>query len=322
MNIFTQLIFNPAITSLLIGFFTGIFTNFSLPRKLMEYISIYLIFTIGFKGGACLGVANQCTPWLLGLALVGVFIGFIQPFINYIILKKTTSLNKSNIVVIASQYGSISIVTFVTAVSFLNKSNIPYDTFMSAIAGMMEIPALFSGLLILKQKNTFNGKTFKPITNICKSILLCNTIISIFIGFFIGVIFGYFPVYAVDHIIIAPFNIMLIFFMIDIGIKIAKQRTFISQIKPSLLAFAIYMPVISGIFAIIIASKIVNYPGSLVLFAILIASASYIAVPAVMRSQAKDATEAIYMTLALGVTLPFNILIGIPLFYYIAQLII
>lgn len=323
MNAFIQLLFNPAILSLFVGFVSGIFTKLSFPKKLMEVVSIYLIFTIGFKGGGCLGEASQCSTALYSLLLVGIIIGFLQPFLHYFILKKTTDLDKQNAAVVATEYGSISIVTFITALTFLNKHNVVYDNFMTAIAGIMEIPALFSGLFILKhKKNTYETEFFKSIFSICKAIVTCKKISFIFVGFFVGYIFKLFNVLCFNEIILAPFTVMLVIFMLDIGLKIASQRSYIKHIKIPLFAFGIYMPIINGIFALLIASRFVSNVGSLLLFALLIASASYIAAPAVMRTQAKDAKEAIYMPLTLGITLPFNIIFGIPIFYYLAKLLI
>lgn len=323
MNTLIQLIFNPAILSLFIGFISGVFSKLSFPKKLIEIVSIYLIFTIGFKGGGCFGEASQCSTTLFSLALVGIVIGFFQPFLHYLILKKTTDLDKQNLVVIATEYGSISIVTFITALTFLNEHNVVYDTFMTAIAGIMEIPALFSGLFILKhKKNTYENDFFKSLFSICKAIVTCKKISFIFIGFFVGYIFKYLNILYLNQIILAPFMVMLVIFMLDIGLKISNQRAYIRHIKMPLLAFGIYMPIINGIFALLVASRLVSNLGSIVLFALLIASASYIAAPAVMRTQAKDAKEAIYMPLTLGITLPFNIIFGIPIFYYLTKLLI
>lgn len=286
----------------------------------MSIVSIYLIFTIGFKGGSCLGVNNQCSLDLFGLAIAGIIIGLLQPLLHYFILRKTTALNKENSAVIAAQYGSISIVTFATTISFLTNNNIHYDSFMAAIAGIMEIPALFTGLLII-QKNIFTKNFFKTIIGIFKSIFLCQTIVAIFIGFLVGFISKFFATSTLSYIITRPFDLMLIVFMLDIGIKIASQKESVKHIRPALILFGIYMPIINGILGIIVASYFINSIGSILLFAILIASASYIAVPAVMRAQAKNAQEAIYMPMALGITLPFNILVGIPLFYYLANIV-
>lgn len=323
MNAFFQLLLNPAIISLLAGIVIGLSSRHSLPRLLVNTLSGYLIFTIGFKGGACLGVANECTPPLLMLTAIGALIGFSQPFIHYVILKKTTSLDQPTAAVVASEYGSISIITFITAVTFLTERAVSYDTFMSATAGIMEIPALFSGLWLIK-KGQKSAKTslLESLWDICSAILLCRQISFIFLGFVAGYLSNVFELSFMNQWVVWPFTIVLILFMVDIGIKIAKQREAVHHFSASLLAFALYMPLINGCLGILIAHQIVASVGTLVLFGVLLASASYIAVPAIMRAQAPDAKEAVYLPLSLGVTLPFNILIGIPLYYYVSSFLI
>jgi len=320
MNAFIQLFMNPAIISLGIGILCGLYSSLSFPRILMQAISTYLIFTIGFKGGSCLGVGHECTPPLIMLTLLGALIGCIQPFINYYILKKTTAVDKETAAVIASEYGSISIITFITALNFLTEHSIPYDTFMSATAGILELPGLFSGLLILKKiQKRGDQSLYQSLIRICKAIISCKQISSIFIGFLAGFLLRSYDITQLNSTIIWPFNLLLIFFMIDIGIKIAQQKSSLHLFSPSLIAFALYMPIINGSIGIVIGSHIVTTTGTLFLFAILLSSASYIAVPAIMRGQTKTAKEAIYLPLSLGITLPFNILIGIPLYYYLAS---
>jgi len=323
MNAILQLLMSPAIVSLLVGLIIGVFTSVSFPPIAVELISLYLIFTIGFKGGMCLGVAGQCTPPLLMLTVIGAVIGFIQPFIHYAIVRKTTNLNRVNAAAVATAYGSISIVTFITAVTFLNENNVMYDTFMSAVAGIMEIPALFSGLWLLHKEQRMKGNDgFGVITDIVQAVLATKKIMVIFIGFFVGFLLRNYQTAQFTQLVIAPFTVMLVLFMLDIGIKIAKQRSYIAQLRPALLAFAIYMPIINGLLGLGIAHFFDIAVGSAVLFALLLASASYIAVPALIRTQTDEAKEVIYLPLALGITLPFNILIGLPFFYYLAQYLI
>ncbi len=320
MNAFIQILLNPAIISLCAGLIIGLSSSLSLPKWLTDFTSIYLIFTIGYKGGACLGVANACTPPLLALACVGIILGLFQPFLHYFILKKTTSLDTQTASVVAAEYGSISVVTFITAVTFLNDQGISHDTFMSAIAGIMEIPALFSGIWLL-QHNNQKASLMRSFIQITRSILSSIKICAIFVGFAVGAIVSWYLPDTISTAIIWPFTLMLILFMIDIGIKIAKQKKALSEFKLSLIAFGIYVPLINGCIGVLIAKQFVYFPGSAVLFAILLASASYIAVPAIMQTQAKDAQEAIYLPLSLGITLPFNIIIGLPIYYYIANIV-
>lgn len=322
MNTALQIITNPAIISLCIGFVFGVYRILQIPLLISEFVSLYLIFSIGLKGGMCLGVTNACTPPLTMLALCGALIGFIQPFLYFFILKKITNLDQQTDAVIASQYGSISIVTFLTAITFLNQQHIFYDTFMSALAGIMEIPAIFSGLLLLKSAHVKRNTLIQSCLKISYEIVSSKKISFIFIGFFVGYLLRHQHESIVPTMILWPFTIMLILFMINTGIKIAQQREHIKQFSWPLIAFGLYTPLISGCFAILVCSLLHIQVGSAVLFAVLIGSASYIAVPAIMSSHAPQAKDAIYLPMALGVTLPFNLIFGIPFFYWMASLIL
>lgn len=322
MNTITQLLFNPAIVSLLAGYVVYSFNKIlTLPSKLVDSISIYLIFAIGFKGGACLGLAHECTPPLLGLAALGIIVGFLQPFIHYALLKKSTQLDNATAGVVAAEYGSISIVTFITALTFLQEHGITYDRFLTVIAGLMEIPALFSGLLLINNYNSSlqqqgSGATF---AEIARAVFGSIKIMIIFVGFFVGYLLRDFSGSSIHQLLLAPFTLFLVLFMFDMGCKIAAQREHIAHINSTLVLFGIFVPMCNGIIGVVLAHLFVASIGSQVLFAVLLASASYIAVPAVMSTQAPEAKEGVYLPLSLGITLPFNILVGIPLYYYVAQ---
>lgn len=319
MNPLIQLISNPAIISMTVGFIIGLYQLLEIPASLSNLISLYLIFAIGLKGGMCLGVTNACTPPLLGLIVVGIIIGFIQPFINFFILKKTVKLDIDTMAVLASEYGSISIVTFVTAITFLKQYGVAYDTFMSAIAGTMEIPAIFTGLILLQKSKQTKHSLIKTSLDICYKIVCSKKISFIFIGFFTGFIFRAYSTHPITQWVLWPFTLALIVFMIDVGIKIAKQRTYIYEFDWKLIAFGIYMPIIAGNIGVFISALMGVGLGSTLLFGVLVGSASYIAVPAIMSSQAPEAKKAIYLPMSLGITLAFNLVCGIPLFFWVAR---
>lgn len=319
MNSFINIITNPAIISLGVGFFAGIYTSIEIPKGLSSFISLYLIFCIGFKGGLCLGVSNNCAPPVLFLTALGVCIGFIQPFVYYYFLKNVPKLNRSTKVVIATQYGSTSIVTFLTALTFLQQGNIPYNAFMSATAGIMELPAIFSGLLLLRGLSASASRLLKDLKHIVRDIVFSPKINFIFIGFFVGYLLRNYQADSFTTTILLPFTIILILFMFESGIKIAQQRHYVHEFSWSLCLFGTIVPMVSGLISLLLCFFLKITPGTALLFTVLIGSASYIAVPAIMRAQAPQAKSVIYLPLALGVTLPFNLIIGIPFFYFIAQ---
>ena len=322
MNTVLQIITNPAVISLFVGFVWGMYRRPTIPAMLIDFISLYLIFSIGLKGGMCLGVTNVCTPPLIGLTICGVVLGCVQPFIYFFMLKKSTSIDTQTAAVVASQYGSISIVTFLTAITFLTQQMVPYDSYMSALAGIMEIPAIFSGLLLLKSSHVKRSTLVQSCLKISYEILSSKKINFIFLGFFVEFLLRDYQGQMLPTLILWPFTFMLILFMINTGLKIAQQRAHISHFTWPLIAFAIYTPVISGCGALALCYLLQINVGSGFLFAVLVGSASYIAVPAIMSTHAPQAKEGIYVPLALGITLPFNLIFGIPLFYWIARMVL
>lgn len=312
-----DIISNPAILSLTAGLCWGLYSTLLIPALFTDIISLYLIFIIGFKGGMCLGVTHACTPPLIGLTIIGCIMGFIQPFIYFHVLKRISNLDRQTAIVVASQYGSISIITFITAITFLQQQHTFYDTFMSAVAGIMEIPAIFSGLMLLRTTHKNGKRLLNAFIETSYDIVTSKKISFIFIGFFVGYLFKHHPTHIIPSILLWPFTIALILFMVDIGTKIALQRTHIHQFSWKIIGFGIGAPIASGTLGMAISYLLHISLGSALLFTMLLASASYIAVPAIMYVQAPQAKEVIYLPLALGITLPFNLLIGIPFFYNI-----
>jgi len=318
--LFVQCFANPAIISLVVGCIFGTLSNFVIPRKISFLVALYLVFSIGLKGGLCLGVDRVCTPPLTMLAAIGLLIGFLQPFFYFFILPRVASLDIETRTVVASQFGSISIVTFVTALSFLQQNSVQYSTFMTALAGMMELPAIFSGLFLLKLQNSKVGSYIQSFMKIVFDIFSSPKISFIFLGFLVGIFLRNHADSQFINVFLQPFNSMLVIFMVDIGISIANQREHLQSLKLPLILFGIYVPIITGLGGIAIAYACSVSVGTALLFAVLIASASYIAVPAIMHTQAPQAKKAVYLPLALCITLPFNLIFGIPFFYYIAKI--
>jgi hypothetical protein len=317
-----ELVTNPALISLIIGLCIGFLHLCEIPNIISYYTALYLVFSIGLKGGISLGTAGENIPLFALLLLIGIIIGAIQPCIYNWLLKKTTDLDQQTAIVIATQYGSISIITFLTALTFVQRQSILFDSFMPAIAGVMELPAIITGLALLRSLHLQNELSITQIMSKSVGTILFNKKISfLFIGFLTGYLLHNSSSDLIITGIFLPFTMILSLFMVDMGIKIIQQRSHLHQCTWAVLAFGIYTPIISGITGIGISYLIGTCLGTAVLFATLIASASYIAVPAIMSSQAPQAKEIIYMPLALAITLPFNIIIGIPLLYAIANVI-
>lgn len=321
MNAVMQLFLNSAVVSLLCGIVFGWLFRATMPYRFSYGVALYLVFIIGYKGGMAFRSVAEYGALLYTLIAIVICVGFIQTLIHWLVLKKTTNLDLQTRAVIAAEYGSISIVTFVSTISFLNANHVFFDEYMFALAGIMEIPAIISGLWFIKhyQKNEKKLSLLQSLYHLSVSIITCKKISFIFLGFLIAYGFQFFPHTTIDTLVITPFSAMIVLFMLDIGINIAKEFKQLYEFSVPLIAFGVYMPIINGMFGLVLGSFFIVSRGTLTLFAILLASASYIAVPAIMKSEAPGAKEGIYLPLVLGITLPFNVIIGISLYYYLSQ---
>lgn len=280
-------------------------------EKINSILTPYLLFCIGLKGGFCL--VGQSHPDFFSLLGILILWGIIEPFISYKILKKFTSLDSLTAVAISACFGSVSLITFSTGVAFLEKLHIPYNSFVIPILPIMELPAIISGFLILSWKKELFTKK-----NIWIHTLFNKSVIIILLGILSGIVFSKLKMSSIQTDILFLFKPCLYFFLYNMGYLIHLQKNDLKQFSWSLTCFGCYMPLISGIFGILIGAFLKLDLGTTTLIATLTASASYIAVPAVFKMALPQAKESIYLPLSLGITFPFNILIGIPVFHFLA----
>lgn len=322
MELFASITHNlltPAILFFVLGVLSGIIkSDLEFPDAISRFLVLYLMVAIGFKGGASLAGSstNDTVLWLaIGSA---VAIGSLQPFFGYWLLRKTTRLDVPTSAAVAAHYGSTSMVTFITALAFLNQHNVPYAGYIIAILAVLEIPAILTGLYIANRQMT-SKKSQKPRTHLLREIATNGTIVLLIGAFAIGALTGDAGMQVMHGLIVDPFQGLLALFLLDMGLHVSRQLHLIRGFTASLVAFGIYMPLIGATLGITVAQLIGLDAGSATLFTVLIASASYIAVPAAMRFALPQANAAIYVPMALGVTFPFNVTIGIPLYFQLIQ---
>jgi hypothetical protein len=283
------------------------FKGFRYPASICKFLMYYLVAAIGLKGGAFFSnFSFSESSYLLPLLIASVFLGLIQPVLSVYFLKKTTQLDRPTMAAISAQYGSINLITFFTALSFLDYMKIGFDSSLIAIVAIMEIPAIITALFLAKKKDSSGAmKTLKH--------AIFNPVVMLLIGCFaIGYIFHDFGFIKSFQI---PFQYFLSLFLIDMGIRIAQSKTDLKKLSSSLLFFGIYMPIVGAVLGFLIAYFLKVPLGTAYLFTVLSASASYIAAPAAMKLSLPEAKEGIYLPLAIGITFPFNVVIGIPLFF-------
>lgn len=318
MTILSLLLHN-LITIPILVFFLGLCVSvFGVNKiffpKLQTFTKYFLLFCIGLKGG---GVFLEHASFnLLSLLLVMVIWGLIQPFLSYSLLKKFTSIDSETAAVVAACFGSVSLMTFAAGVNFLDKLQISYDSLVVPILAVMEIPAIFTGFFLARWKK-LNIKEHTG--SVFLHIFLNKTIVMLFLGMGLGLFFYCFKLTDISQNILVFFKPFLYCFLFFMGLAIGKQKKELLQFSRSISLFGCYMPLIGGIFGIFISWMFNLCVGTGTLLAILSASASYIAVPAAMKDIIPEAREVIYMPLSIAIAFPFNILVGIPLYYCLAS---
>ena len=306
----------PMILCFALGLFAALArSELSVPEAAAKALSIYLLFAIGFKGGV--SVADHGLDGNLIAALVaGVILSFALPFIAFMLLKVLTKMSATDAAAVAAHYGSISIVTFVTATSVLNSQGIASEGYMVAVAAAMEAPAIISALFIVSRAG---GKSEGMDAELWREILLNGSIVLLVGSFLIGLITGADGMARIESFIVSPFQGVLCLFLLDMGLVAGRGlRGARGILTPGTLVFGMLMPLIGAAFGLASGLLLGLSPGGVALMMTLAASASYIAVPAAMGVALPEANPSIYLTLSLGVTFPFNLTIGIPAYVAIA----
>jgi hypothetical protein len=306
---------SPIILSFALGLAAALArSDLSIPEAVAKGLSIYLLFAIGFKGGA--SVASHGIDLTLGLSLLaGLVLSFALPFAAYALLRAMTALSATDAAATAAHYGSISIVTFVAATSVLASQGIAAEGYMVAVAAVMEAPAILSALWLVAR----NSGGAQMDATLWREILLNGSIVLLTGAFLIGWATGADGLAEIESFIVAPFKGVLCLFLLDMGLVAGRGlRQSRGAVRPGAVAFGLIMPPIGAAAGLAAALLLGLSTGGAVLMMTLAASASYIAVPAAMRVALPEANPSVYLTLSLGVTFPFNLVLGIPLYVAVA----
>ena len=306
---------SPIILSFALGLGAALLrSDLTVPEAAAKALSIYLLFAIGFKGGV--GVAAHGLDGTLIAALVaGAVLSFALPFLAFALLRSLSGLGSLDAAAVAGHYGSISIVTFVAATSVLETQGIASEGYIVAVAAVMEAPAILSALWIVAR----TGKQTEMDGTLIREILLNGSIVLLVGSFVIGWITGEDGLDQIASFIVAPFQGVLCLFLLDMGLVAGRGlRQSRGVLDFGAVAFGCLMPPIGAATGLAAGLLIGLSPGGVVLLMTLAASASYIAVPAAMRVALPEANPSVYLTLSLGVTFPFNLTIGIPIYLGVA----
>lgn len=312
-------ILNPPI----LFFFLGMLAVFcksdlEIPQPLPKLFSLYLLLAIGFKGGYELAQSGMNTQIALTL-IASIVMALVVPVYSFFILR--LKLDAYNAAAIAATYGSISAVTFITASSFLEKLEISYGGHMVASLALMESPAIIIGIILVRvfapaQEGETEAFSWGKVLH--ESFL--NGSVFLLVGsLMIGLLTGEKGWEKLEPFTQGIFYGALTFFLLDMGLVAAKRIRELQKTGSFLIGFSIFVPIGNAILGIIIGKVLGFGQGNTLLFAILSASASYIAVPAAIRMTIPEANPSLYVSMALAVTFPFNIIVGIPLYLQIIK---
>jgi hypothetical protein len=313
-------IFNFPLLCFLIGIFLAfIQPRLRLPPRINKLLTLYILFCIGLKGGGSLAEHYTSSAILFSIILGALILwGLLSPLLSFYLLKSFTRVDCVTAAAIAASFGSVSVMTFTTALSFLDQLKVSYQEFIIAALALMEIPAIISGICLAKIFDKSQSNRSSNVIKLLREALLNKAIGAIVIGLITGVIFYSNQFIEITENLLLTFKPLLCLFLFDMGLNVSIQRHHFLSFSWSLNLFGIYMPLIGGGFGLILSYILKLDVGTATLIAVLAASASYIAVPAALRIALPEAKEAIYLPLSLGIAFPFNIILGIPLYYYLA----
>lgn len=330
-----QSILDPAILFFVFGILAGALkSNLEIPPQISRFLGLYLLMALGLKGGFALAKSGLTHEVTLSLACA-VALAVAIPAIGYSLLRRF--LNGYDAAAIAATYGSVSAVTFITAVQYLDSRGLPYGGHMAAAMALMESPAIIMAVLfanLVRQHAapvaaiTSVGTTAAPQPDGARGVTIGRILHESFTdgaqllllgAMGVGLLTGEAGQAAMQPFAVDLFKGMLSFFLLDMGLLAARNMGELKGKSPWLLAYAIGAPPVHASLALILCMSLGIPPGNGALLMVLAASASYIAVPAVIRQAIPEANPSLYFGMSLGLTFPFNILAGIPLYVYVAH---
>jgi uncharacterized protein len=328
MSAFSNLLI-PAVLFFALGFLTrAVKSDLRLPPDLAKMLSIYLLVAIGLHGGqelgnAHLGTAVQAITWAL-------ILGFTLPLVGYALLLASRRVDSMNAAAIAAHYGSVSAGTFLTAVAYLDSAAIHYESYPVIMLAVMESPAIIVGLLLAawsrRQMNRAPGTDHASQSSenghwraLLHEAFTNGSVVLLLGSMFIGAVAAPSAMEKLDPFVHEIFMGVLCIFLFEMGMEAARRIREFRKVGTVLLSFGLAMPLIGGVIGVAVGLFALDLSlGGTILVGVLGASASYIAVPPAMRLAVPEANPSYYLTLSLGITFPFNVIVGIPLYHQLA----
>ena len=308
---------NPAFLFFILGIIAvKLKSDLEIPPNSSKFISLYLLFSIGFKGGQELS-HEAFTLEIAWSMLFGIGLSLLIPLYTFFILKR--KLNIYDAGAIAAAYGSVSAVTFVTAASYLDAQKLELHGHMVAIMALMESPAIIAGLILMSIFNKGDTDKVKPLS-VIKHSLTNGSVLLILGSLIIGLLANAKQAEGIKPFTNDIFKGFLAIFLLDMGIVSGRKLDSFTKNGLFPLIFAIIIPLINGCVVAYLSSYITDDVANRFIFAVLAASASYIAVPAAMKIAVPKANPGLFLPMALAITFPLNITIGMPLYLSVVNL--
>ena len=317
---------DPAILFFVFGMLAGLAkSNLEIPPQIARFLSLYLLMALGLKGGFALAESGLTGEVAVSLSCA-VALAFAVPAAGYLLLRRF--LNGYDAAAIAATYGSVSAVTFITATQYLDGQGVAYGGHMAAAMALMESPAIVMAVFLanrVRQQSNSASKSVlgqgksAPMGHVLRESLTDGTQLLLIGAMVIGILTGASGQASMKPFTGDLFKGMLAFFLLDMGLQAARNMGELKGKSPWLLAYAIVGPLVHAFLALALGVAFEMSTGNTALLMVLAASASYIAVPAVIRHAIPEASPSLYFGMSLGLTFPFNILLGIPFYLYVAQ---
>ena len=317
LSLLAENLTNPALLFFILGITAVLIkSDLEIPSNSSRFISLYLLFAIGFKGGQELSHEHMNAEilWSMGF---GLLLSALIPLATYFLLR--LKLNVSDAAATAAAYGSVSAVTFVTALTFLEFHKMNSSGHMVAVMALMESPAIIVGLMLLSIFRKEQGNTKFELGSVLKHALTNGSVVLILGSLFIGFLADAKQAEGIKPFTNELFKGFLAIFLLDMGISSGKKLKSFFSYGWFPIAFAMLIPLVNGIITAYASGWVTSDPGNRFIFAVLAASASYIAVPAAMKISAPEANPGLFLPMALAITFPMNITIGFPIYFSIIQ---
>ncbi len=312
MELLTQNLISPVVLAFVLGMIArAVRSDLEIPPALYQGLSIYLLFAIGLKGGVAL--AETPGETLLGPIMITVVLGLLTPVSAFFLMRSFGKLGRIDAAATAAHYGSVSAVTFLAAFEATKHAGMPGNGYIPALVAVLEVPGIIVGLMLARQSRPGGMKAAFHEVVAGKSIFLLLG------GMAIGALCGPVKIESIAPLFVDPFKGVLCLFLLELGMLAAGRLRDLKKAGWRLIALGCFLPLIHGILGTFAGHMVGMAPGGAAVFGAMVGSASYIAAPAAVRIALPQASPGIYLTLSLGVTFPFNLAIGVPLFMWFAN---